>query len=175
MAKKDKKTPKPDTSKERGEKGHLLPGNNMWMLRDIHRAPALVDGPEKLLKLCLEYIEFCKENPIFKREAIKGGDRAGDIIEIHTDRPWTIKGFCSFVSRSPVWYRKMRFDNKQDSEFMEIMNWFDNCCESQRLDMALVGIYNPSLVANIDEYKKASYEEAENESKKTGFKIEIVQ
>lgn len=180
MAKKDK-TNKPDTSMERGEKGYLLKGNKMHLLRGPdnqgQRKPGGAKTPEELFDLMVQYIQWCEDNPIWKNEAIKGGERAGEIIQIPTDRPWTIKGFCSYVMRSRVWYRKMRFDRKGQQDWLDIMEWFDNTCESQRLDFALVGIYPASLVASLDEYKKESYEmtDEDKEKKSSGFKIEIVQ
>lgn len=174
------KTPKPPKPlvDGRDKKGQFVAGGNdaILKLRDI-----AIKTPLELLQHCQNYIQWCEENPIKKVDIVKGGENAGQLLYIPTERPLTLKGFCVYMVRSWSWYRKLRRDTKDDVDFQTVLSWFENLCESQRIDMAIVGVYPHQLVVGLNEYRKSNaeeYDEQENGAgvkEEKGFTIKIVQ
>lgn len=52
-----------------------------------------------VLDMFQEYVIYVGDNPDVRHEAIKSGERAGELIEIPVPIPLTVVGFCNFTSR----------------------------------------------------------------------------
>lgn len=71
--------------------------NNFWTLRSKHGPDKIFPDPAILLEGVSEYFEAVDASPWHKNEAIKGGDKAGEIVKLPTQQPYTLKGLCHFL------------------------------------------------------------------------------
>lgn len=108
----------------------------------------LFETPDEMLRLFDLYVAWCKENPWHTKEAIKSGDRCGDIIEIETERPITIVGFASYLCISK---RSLSMYGSQESysEYHEAYQIIKDYCEEHNVSGAMCGIYKERLTARV--------------------------
>jgi hypothetical protein len=71
--------------------------NTFWKQRSKHGRDLIFSNPTILLEAAEEYFEWADANPWHKNEAIKGGDMAGKIVQVPTQRPYTLKALCHFL------------------------------------------------------------------------------
>lgn len=117
-------------------------GNQFWMLAKNAGRP-LEYTPEEFLNVAFEYFQWATENPWYKKEAIKGGDLAGKIVDVPIDRPFTIHGLCIFAG-----IVIQTFENyAKREEFMEIVTRIRGIIYNQKFEGAAVGAYNSNIIA----------------------------
>lgn len=116
-------------------------GNQYWQFAK-HTSNAIYT-PETLWDKAKEYFEWCLASPWFKKEAIKGGDAAGTIIEIPTAKPFTLKGFSLFAGIS-----FQTFENYSKKEgYVDITTRIREICYTQKFEGAAVGAFNANIIA----------------------------
>lgn len=90
-----------------------------------------------------EYFQWCDKNPWIKKEAIKSGDYAGTLIDIPTQRPYTLEGLCLYLGIS-----LNTFKNYQDRKgFMTVTTHVREIIDANQLEGAAVGAYNANIIA----------------------------
>lgn len=100
-------------------------------------------SPEELWEKAVEYFEFCDKNPWTKAEVIKGGEKAGEIVEVPINRPYTIIAFCLFAGIT-----RKTFDNYgRLPEFLPFYTRIKDICYSQKFEGASVGAFNANIIA----------------------------
>lgn len=119
------------------------PGNRYWELRDKSGREKIFNTPADLWAACCAYFEWAKEHPWYKKEAIKSGELAGEIIDIPTERPFTISALCIHLNIS----RKTWELYKKRKDFIPITDTVDEIIWSQLFEGATVGAFNANLVA----------------------------
>jgi hypothetical protein len=72
-------------------------GNQFWKLRERHGRELEYRTPEELQPEVFGYFEWCDDNPWYKNEAIKSGEKVGEIVKVPTARPYTITGLCIYL------------------------------------------------------------------------------
>jgi hypothetical protein len=127
-------------------------GNQFWKLRSSHGRDKLFASPDLLLQACEEYFNWVDGHPFYKVEAIKGGDRAGDLIKIPTMRPYTIQGLCRYLNCNSVWFNHFEkaISNKTDEEsqgFSKIITHVREAIYQQKFDGAAIGVFNANIIA----------------------------
>src|SRR5690606_9933996 len=81
----------------------------------------------------------------YRNEAIKSGDKAGQIINIPIARPYTEIGFCSFHGLGEKYIREMKasLDKNDLTEDEQELSWVLSCaiarCWAQKFEGAAVG------------------------------------
>lgn len=122
-------------------------GNEFWKLRSKHGRDKLFANPELLWDAACEYFQWCRDNPIEAQDN-KGTKNVNTVKFI---RPFTIKGFCIFCDTSDNWFRifKSNLDKekKTDKDFLTIIHKIEDIVYTQKLEGAIVGIYNANIVA----------------------------
>ena len=111
--------------------------------------PKKIPSPERMLELFEEYIQWSKDNPWIKLEAIKSGERAGELIEIPHERALTEWGFAKFIgiSRNGL----INYGTKPEySNYFNIYARIKTYMAEQRISGGLCEAFNPQLVARID-------------------------
>lgn len=101
--------------------------------------------PEELLEAAYNYFDWCKETPMYKREVLKGGAKAGTVIKVEIDRPYTIVGLCNHVGISEKTFRN--YDEQQD--YLPITTHIREVIVQNQLEGALVEAYSPNIVARV--------------------------
>lgn len=119
-------------------------GNRYWEKREVHGAKKLYT-PGTLWEKACEYFEWCDNNPWIKKDFVRGGDMAGTIIDLPTQRPYTISGFCVFAGIDVK-----TFENYSKAEGYE--DFFPVCIHireiiaTQKFEGAAVGAFNSNLI-----------------------------
>jgi len=130
----------------KAKKGDKRIGNNFNALRESFGTPKLFPTPEELWNLCIDYMEYCAENPLTRNDSIKSGDKAGQTFPVEMPRVYSIKGFASFlgVCKATLYnYEKHENYKEFHDTFARIKDIFDN----NLLENALVGNYDQRLAA----------------------------
>jgi hypothetical protein len=103
-----------------------------------------VKTPGEFLEKAYDYFKWCDENPWYKKEAIKGGDKVGTIIEIPTQRPYTVEGMCVFIGITRKTFTELYSVRK---DFIPVTTHAREVIEANQLEGAIVGAYNPNIIA----------------------------
>lgn len=117
--------------------------NNFWKLRSKHGRDLIISNPAIMLEAAGEYFETVDNDPWLKNEAIKGGNKAGDIVKLPTQQPYTIKGLCHFLDIDHnTW-----LNYKEREEFKPAMTKIEDFIYNQKFVGATVGAFNANIIA----------------------------
>lgn len=121
-------------------------GNDYWKRRGKDGRDKEYETPDEILEVAIDYFKWCDENPIMKNEAIKGGLMAGEIMQVPTQRPYTLEGFALHAGLSVSGLRN--YGNKEShKDFFSVYTYIKEVVENNQLIGATVNIYNPSIIA----------------------------
>lgn len=129
---------------EEKKRGGAPKGNDYWTLRKKHGANFKYT-PESLAKEFEDYKIQISEATWFKKEVIKGGDMAGQIIDIPMVTPMSIGGFCIFAHIERQTF--INYEKGEDQGLMEVATHIRHCIETQQWEGASVGAFNPNIIA----------------------------
>lgn len=102
--------------------------------------------PQQWADVIEDYFNFCDNNPLFKNEALKSGDRAGEIIRIPTARPYLIEGLCNYANIHPqTFYNYLEKEGYED--YFEITARARNRIFQQNIENGYIGAYDSNLVS----------------------------
>jgi len=143
-------------------------GNEYWKKRAKDGRDKIYQKPEDLLNEAIEYFKYCDDNPWYKKEAIKSGQMAGEILSIPTQRPYTVEGFCLFAGISLKGFKNYgNLDSHKD--FFLVYTYIREVIDLNQLEGASVGAYNPNIIAR----KLSLVDKQENSIKAEGLSIKI--
>jgi DNA-packaging protein gp3 len=117
-------------------------GNQFWKLRAKHGRDKIYATEADLLADCYEYFQWCDDNPWVKNEAIKSGDRAGEIISIPTARPYTLSGLCIYLGISNETWK----DYSRRKDFVVVTARVEDIIRTQKFEGAAVGVFNANIM-----------------------------
>lgn len=120
-------------------------GNDFWKLRSKHGRDKLFSTPELLWQVACDYFQWCEDNPISAQDN-KG---TKNVNEVEFKRPFTLKGFCIYCDASEHWFSlfKKSLDKDKDKDFLYIIHKIEDIIYTQKLEGAIIGIYNANIVA----------------------------
>lgn len=118
-------------------------GNQFWKLRASHGRELEYKTPDEMEPRIYSYFQYCDDNPWYKKEAIKSGDRAGELIDIPTARPYTISGLCIHLGISMKTWKE--YCDRED--FRTITTYAEETCKTQKFEGAAVGAFNANIIA----------------------------
>jgi hypothetical protein len=109
--------------------------------------PRKVKSPEQMWEVACQYFKECDSTPWVKVD-YRGKNLKR--VEIPTCRPYTIKGLYAFFRAKGMTgrledYRKNR--NGRFEEYSDVVQRINDIIKSQKLEGALVGAFNASLVS----------------------------
>lgn len=132
---------------QKAKEGDKRIRNEFWKARLKDGRGKIFEKPENLWTAANDYFQWVQENPLYKNEAIKSGDRAGDIIQIPIERPMTVEGMCIYLDISVQTFHNYG-DNKEDhKDYFEIVTRIREVIRDQKLAGAVIGMYNANIVA----------------------------
>lgn len=118
-------------------------GNQFWKLRENHGRELEYQTEEELRTEVMGYFEWCENNPWFKNEAIKSGEKVGDIVKVPTARPFTITGLCIYLGISLKTWKA--YCKRED--FVHITTYAEEIIYTQKFEGAAVGAFNANIIA----------------------------
>lgn len=117
-------------------------GNQNWTFRKKHGRDHKFT-PQQIWDEFETYRIHIQDNRWFKNEAIKSGDMAGTIVSIPMTTPMSIEGFCVFAEMALQTF----YSYEKHDDFVEIMSHIRLIIENQQLEGAIVGAFNPNIIA----------------------------
>lgn len=120
--------------------------NSFWKLRAKHGRDKIFTSPEIFLESAYEYFEHCDLNPWMKNEAVKSGEYTGQIIQVPTQKPYTIQGLCIFLGITEQTWLNYSNDEKY-KDFFDVFTHVRQIIENNQFEGATVGAYNAAIIA----------------------------
>lgn len=120
-----------------------------------HRAQTGFRGPNKALsvaqlwELACQYFEEVDATPFKKQDFIKGGDAAGQIVELDNIRPYTWQGFENYLASNNYIHSLDAYrQNKEGrySEYVDVIKAIANIIYDQKFSGAAVGAFNANII-----------------------------
>ena len=121
-------------------------GNNYWEFRNKHGRDFKYT-PESLLDEAIDYFNFMAQRVWNKKEAIKSGDLTGSLIDVPTSTPFSSESFCLFADISMDTFRNYKSNADHYKDFFDVATWAQTVIDSNQLEGATVGAYNPNIIA----------------------------
>jgi len=121
-------------------------GNNYWQFRNKH-GNNFKYTPDLLWEEAVKYFEWISKSVWNKKEAIKSGDLAGTLIDVPTQTPMSIQSFCLFADISDETFANYVSNKKNYKAFFGITTRIKGIIESNQFEGAVVGAYNPNIIA----------------------------
>lgn len=120
--------------------------NNYWQFAEKHGRDFKYT-PELLWKEAIDYFEWITQKVWNKKEPIKSGDMAGNLIDVPTQTPMSIEGFCLFADISKQTFYNYESNKDEYKAFFDITTRIRGIIESNQFEGATVGVYNPNIIA----------------------------
>jgi hypothetical protein len=114
-----------------------------------------IKSPKQLEKSFEDYKKWAKKHPWYKKDFIRSGEFAGQIVNLEIERPLTEWEFAAFLGMS---YRGLcNYGSAEGYEhYFPIYSRIKTEMQAQRISGGLVDTYNANLVARIDGIKEKS-------------------
>ena len=103
--------------------------------------------PEKLWEEAIKYFEWMSTSVWNKKEAIKGGEKAGMLIDVPTTTPLSLESFCLFADIDRQTFLNYESNKENYKDFFEVTTRIRAIIESNQFEGATVGAYNPNIIA----------------------------
>lgn len=120
-------------------------GNKYYLLAKNPGRKRKIKDPKEIEDGIKEYIDVCLSNPWHKYEAIKSGDRAGELIAIPQTSTMSKHGFAIFMGVSE-WRIIEDLKNVSD-EFSQVVTWAQEVIFQFQLEGAMANALNSNIVA----------------------------
>ncbi len=115
-------------------------GNQFWKLRSKHGRDKLFATPELLWEAACEYFDWCDKHKWKRATATKGG-----IVNLPTERPYSLTGLCLYLDASEEYWRNMR--KSATEEYLGVVTRVEKIIETQQFEGAAVGAFNANIIA----------------------------
>jgi DNA-packaging protein gp3 len=120
-------------------------GNKFWMTRGKHGRDAIFTLPEVLWDTACSYFKWADENPWYRYDVVKSGDRVGEVLSTPTQRPYSIAGFCVFLGVGTTWFSVFRLNCSED--FSTVINEIETVIRTQQWEGATVGTFRENIIS----------------------------
>jgi hypothetical protein len=107
---------------------------------------------DQLRKLFDEYKVYRRNQYDIRYEAIKSGERAGEVIEVKLPKVLTIASFCLYIGVSErAFYQWLQDENETiDKELLQFISCVQDEIKDHQLSGATNNIYNSNIVARMN-------------------------
>lgn len=121
-------------------------GNNYWEFRNKH-GRSFKYTPEGFWTEAVNYFNWMQDRFWNKKDPIKSGDKAGELIDIPTQTPMSIQSFCLYADISDETFANYISNIDPYKDFFGITTRIRDIIESQQFEGATVGAFNPNIIA----------------------------
>ncbi len=107
--------------------------------------PKAIDSPEELKQAATDYFEYCEKNPIFEQKAFSV---QGEVVDHPMEKPvpFTLQGFYSFAGITQSTFERLC----ELDEFRGMCSSIRNAITGQKVEGAIVGLFNATLTQRIE-------------------------
>ena len=136
-----------EQQEEKKQPHRFSPGNKEWLKRRNNN-PKLWTTPEKFLKDCYRYFDWCDKNPFLIERMVTGGNRATEVGNEKQSRPYSLVGLCVYLG---ITYQTfLNYETGEAwSDYFEVVTHVRNIVEDNQVSGAIAGIYNANIVARL--------------------------
>lgn len=115
-------------------------GNKFWRVRSKSGRNPIFNDPQKLWDLCVEYFDWCHDNPLSKAVVYQGevSDKTEPLM-----RAMTIKGLCFYLQIDHTTWR----DYSTKDDFSQVCMEAEQIIYDQKFTGAAAGLLNASIIA----------------------------
>jgi hypothetical protein len=106
--------------------------------------------PDGLFEKFNEYFKYMETQVWFKTDAIKSGERAGEIINIPVKTPLSRKGFCVYAKMNEQTLRNYASGRAPYEDYFDLCACALDKIDNNQIEGALVGVYNHHIVARLN-------------------------
>lgn len=130
------------SSKKRSNRPDLK-GNEFWKQRATHGVKTIMENPQKLFEACIEYFQWCEDNPL---EGEKVGFSKGKACKADTKhiRALTINGLTLFLLITPTTWYEWR---KSREDLQPVISWAERVIYNQKFAGAAAGLLNANIIS----------------------------
>lgn len=112
--------------------------------------PKKIPTPEKLWEIACDYFQEVDESPFLKQDFIRGGESAGQKVNLETIQPYSWAGLDEYLIRHGIIsglddYRLNTYGNYE--EFQGVVARIAQTMFNQKFKGAAVGAFNASIIA----------------------------
>jgi len=122
-------------------------GNKFWEFRDFFGRQKEFT-PQEWHQKVVDYCEWHEKRTWEKKEAVKSGALAGELVSIPTTPPMSIKGLCLFAGIDRKTFNNYESAKGYEDYFL-ITAWARDIIENQQFEGASVGTYNANIIARV--------------------------
>lgn len=101
--------------------------------------------PQQLWEGAIKYFKYCNQNPWKKQDFIRGGDLAGNIIELEIEKPYSIEGLC--VSLNIARKTFYNYERSTDETLLQVCTHIREIINQQHFEGGMTGAFNANIVA----------------------------
>ena len=121
-------------------------GNEYWKFRNKHGRDFKYT-PDLFWEESVKYFEWMQNRVWNKKDPIKSGDLAGTLLDIPTQIPMSIASFCIYADIDENTFQ--RYEKEAGyQDFWAVTKQIKQIIESQQFEGAVVGAFNPSIIAS---------------------------
>lgn len=119
--------------------------NKHYTTRKKKGAEQRYSNPDDLLSKAFEYFAWCEDNPWYKKELMRSGDRKGEIVDVPMHRPYLLVGLCVYCGIS----EKTFHEYEANPKLKEAAAHIRDIIKQNQLEGATLGAYNSNLVSRL--------------------------
>jgi hypothetical protein len=129
---------------------------------------------DELRKLFEEYKVYRRNQYDIRYEAIKSGERAGEVIEVKLPKVLTIASFCLYIgTNEKSFYQWLHEDSENiDKELSKFISCVQDEIKDHQLSGATNNIYNSNIVARMNGLSDKQQIEHTGESQAVNINID---
>ena len=142
MTKPGSKGPGQDPGRD-DETGRFLPGNRLWEARSSAGPKPKFGDPDKLWAACVEYFEWCADNPLYEDKLVtfQGIATHEPVAKM---RATTIAGLCLFLDVEESTWREWR---QSRPDLSAVITRAEVVIYQQKFQGAAADLLNPNIIA----------------------------
>jgi hypothetical protein len=133
-------------------------GNQFWKLRSKHGRDKIFTEPQILWEASIEYFKKVDDSRYGKNELIKSGELAGKSKPNMVDRPYQIGHLCLFLHVNEKYFNQFEAgikdkDDDISKDFSNVITCIRDVIKCQKLEGAMLGVFDNRIVAQIEGLK----------------------
>ena len=133
-------------------------GNQYWKLRSKHGRDKIFSTPAIMWEAAIEYFQSVDNSKYGKNELLKSGELAGESKPNMVDRPYQIGNLCLFLHVNEKYFNRFEDEirGKEDDiskDYCEVIACIRDVIKYQKLEGAMMGVFESRIVAQIEGLK----------------------
>jgi len=109
-------------------------GNQRWKARLSHGRKPIFDSPQQLWDTCVDYFQWCDDNPFMIPEVVKYRG-VGKVFYVPKARPYTVLGLCVHLNIS----RQTWSNYRCKPSFDEVFERVDSIIYVRKFELCAIG------------------------------------